>query len=669
MIPNRFIAIILSLNCHQVNTITRLKHLIPLILALSICDVVFSQSMVVQVDVPSQPLELAGFLPLLKDSTSYYEVGHFADGRLDSLFNEQAYDLTTETYWGLIRFHFQHEGLYYLSTINCFNRLEGFLFIGDSLVADIHTGYDFPLKKRSWQRAAATAHIPIQIPEKGHYRLLLKFTTYTSPLLQWRNLEQPQLYTDYQFDSYIFGGHLVGGVYIGITLLAFLLNLIWYSSTRNVIYLYFTLFVASGFIYKTATSGYLTEWLYPSFPIIAAYLRNIFPTLVYLFYALFCLEFIDARKNFRKADQVLKVMLRIYCILLPFFFFTAPIYIAIVLRGIFDNIIVIFLAVLVLSTFSKKYNYPKRQLTFFSMGVFVFFIGSLVFVVHYLFDIFQGNMFFKFYFSTVTSLRETFLLIGTAYGFLHNEKLLAIESKTNTKIKQQKVQLEKLYATNKKILSLVTHDIKNPLFSLQVTAEMLKNKEINEKEFEHIVEDLGQSMSHTSVMLENVLIWAKNQDTSLNAIMEPHNGTEIMLEAIELVKPIATTKSITLDINTPAEVWVICDREMASSILRNLLTNAIKFSGSGSRIEVSIAAGRHRATFLVRDFGIGMSSEQVDNIYALSQETRRGTANEKGTGLGLMLSQDFAKKMSSHLDIESQEKKGSSFSFSLELFT
>ena len=611
------------------------------------------------------PVELQGSLLLTRDNG--YDLDEVISGQYDAEFVAEPFDFETETYWGLIYLDVESTGTYYLSTIHAFNKQLGYLVSEDSVIYTSQTGYDFPLKERSWQRENATAHIMMRFDKPGRYKYYIKFVTTFKGYRQYRNMEKPQLYSEYLFDSYILGGHLIGGIYIGISVLAFFMNLIWFILTRNRVNLYFLLFVLSGFIYKTVTSGYITEWFFAENTIIPTQLRNIFPTFFGAFYILFCLEFIQAEKNFPKARKILLGILAVYVIQMPFFIYFQPILVHLVSRAIFDNVILIFLAVLVIMTFSKKYDYPRLQHTFFSVGVLIYFFGSLIFLVYYMFSLFPGIMIFKFYFSIMASLRETCLFIGTAYGFVHNEKLLAIENRTNARIKEQNRELEALNNKNQKILSLVTHDIKNPLFSLEIALNTLGEKGLKMEEFQKITSSLKNSVGNTSAMLENVLSWAKEQELDLKPRMEALLLTEVIDDSIELVKPLAEHKHIALHFTMDQDHTVLADEEMLKSIIRNLLTNAIKFSPENTRVDLSVSVQGDQVKISIKDGGIGLSPSQIQQILSHDNSSPQPVRSGRRSGLGLILVQDFIKKLNSELTITSQEGSGSEFAFFLEV--
>ena len=168
-------------------------------------------------------------------------------------------------------------------------------------------------------------------------------------------------------------------------------------------------------------------------------------------------------------------------------------------------------------------------------------------------------------------------------------------------------------------------------------------------------------------MLDNLLSWSRAQSGRIDFFPEPVSLTESIENAVELVRGSADNKQISLFSDFSKDVIVKADKNMLSTILRNLLTNAIKFTPNGGSVTVSSRINHKKVTVSVTDTGIGMTPEDMDKLFKLDGGLKTpGTANETGTGLGLILCQEFMSLHKSKIIAESTPGKGSTFSFTLD---
>lgn len=239
----------------------------------------------------------------------------------------------------------------------------------------------------------------------------------------------------------------------------------------------------------------------------------------------------------------------------------------------------------------------------------------------------------------------------------------------NKVIEEQKNHLEELIQTKDRFLSIIAHDLKNPFNSLLGFADLAYNDfdEITDTEKKSYLNVIRQSGQHIYALLDNLLSWSRAQSGRIDFYPEPVSLTETIENAVELVRSSADNKQIALFTDFSKDVFVKADKNMLSTILRNLLTNAIKFTPNGGSVTVSSRINTKKVTVSVTDTGIGMTPDELDKLFKLDGGLKNaGTANETGTGLGLILCQEFMALHKSKIVAESTPGKGSTFSFTLD---
>jgi len=168
-------------------------------------------------------------------------------------------------------------------------------------------------------------------------------------------------------------------------------------------------------------------------------------------------------------------------------------------------------------------------------------------------------------------------------------------------------------------------------------------------------------------LLDNLLKWTKSQTGRLNVVLQDLDLEDIVPGVVEIFKMISQTKHITLELKKPdTPLMVNADNDMLKTVLRNFISNAIKFSPENSTIQIVMADEGDFARVSVKDQGVGIAAERINTIFHKG-ETTYGTGGEEGSGLGLQLCQDFARKNGGDCYVESVEGQGSIFSFTVPL--
>lgn len=238
-------------------------------------------------------------------------------------------------------------------------------------------------------------------------------------------------------------------------------------------------------------------------------------------------------------------------------------------------------------------------------------------------------------------------------------------------ILRQTEELRKTITGRDKLYSVIAHDLRSPMGSIKMVLNMLifslPAEKIGEEMFQ-MLSMANQSTEDVFALLDNLLKWTKSQIGKLNVVYQDFDIVETVSSVIEVFNLVAGVKNIKVRFDIANKIEVRADIDMMKTIVRNLLSNAIKFSFNDTEIIVNCVLDGDMAVVSVKDSGKGMSPEDQQKL--LKTEThfsKYGTNNEEGSGLGLLLCQDFAVKNGGRLWFESEEGKGSTFYFSIPL--
>jgi PAS domain S-box-containing protein len=218
-----------------------------------------------------------------------------------------------------------------------------------------------------------------------------------------------------------------------------------------------------------------------------------------------------------------------------------------------------------------------------------------------------------------------------------------------------------------KLLSIIGHDLRNPISgSLQLLDLTLMDYESTSAlEIHAYLSKMKEELSNANELLEDLLTWAKAQFNSFNFNpVKVDDPSALIQNCVHKVLPMALKKGVTLVINMEDKIELTADTGMLETILRNLVSNAVKFTNSGGQITVSARTLGDQVEFAVKDTGTGIPPESIDKLFNKSLNfTTYGTSGEKGTGLGLSLCSDFVSRHGGEIWVESEVKVGSTFYF------
>lgn len=226
--------------------------------------------------------------------------------------------------------------------------------------------------------------------------------------------------------------------------------------------------------------------------------------------------------------------------------------------------------------------------------------------------------------------------------------------------------LAEMNATKDKFFGIISHDLKNPaLAQRSALKKLIKNAKLWDNDtLTEYYDDLLQSADGQVELIYNLLSWAQLQTGRMTYTPDTF-AIDNLLSDLSLIRNMAENKGITFTTQIPKDGLVTCDSNMLTTVVRNLLTNAVKFTSAGGTVSLSAEqTGKGNYAISVSDTGIGMSSEQISQLFHLDKaHSRNGTAGEQGSGLGLIVCQELLEKHDSTLHVESEEGKGSRFWF------
>jgi two-component system, sensor histidine kinase and response regulator len=239
---------------------------------------------------------------------------------------------------------------------------------------------------------------------------------------------------------------------------------------------------------------------------------------------------------------------------------------------------------------------------------------------------------------------------------------------SNDYIIKQNNQLKSLNKTKDRLFSIIAHDLKNPFNSIIGFTNLLRTNYDSfdeEKKFEYI-EIINNSAKNGYQLLENLLTWSRSQLDNIKIEKTNFNLNEAIIEEIENLNSQALTKNIIIEFSPSSENIVFADMNSISLVIRNLISNAIKYSYANGEIIISVEKVDQFIECSIKDNGVGIESAKLENLFNFEDVvSTNGTNNETGTGLGLMLCNEFILKNNGNISVDSEPLKGSIFKFTL----
>ncbi len=267
----------------------------------------------------------------------------------------------------------------------------------------------------------------------------------------------------------------------------------------------------------------------------------------------------------------------------------------------------------------------------------------------------------------VVTMALTAILLFTVYRSgqrrIHINKLLM---EHQDEIKRRSVELEQLNQVKDKFFSIISHDLRSPMNALSAILDMVDKKQVTAEEFSHLSKELRIQFNHTKTLINNLLDWTLLQMDKLKIQAEKINLSTMVDENIKLLTSLHLKQTEMINHIKPGTI-ALADTNMINLVFRNLILNGIKFTEHGGKIEVAAKEEKDHYVISVTDDGVGIAPEVQSILFEkTSGYSTRGTANEKGTGLGLILCKEFVEKNGGTIWLESTIGKGSTFYFTIK---
>jgi len=254
---------------------------------------------------------------------------------------------------------------------------------------------------------------------------------------------------------------------------------------------------------------------------------------------------------------------------------------------------------------------------------------------------------------------------------------ISIHNKNEKKIAEQALsaqqkELKELNSTKDKLFSIIGHDLKSPMGHIISFANLLQTKFdfYDDTKKKHFIDIINQSANSTLLLLENLLEWAQSQTKRKKITVKALELNGLVETAIRLLSHTAVQKNIKIANKLHGSIFVFGDEDMLKTVVRNLISNALKYSNTNSYIEIEALQNDNICVVSVKDFGKGMDTETQGNLFKTGLiQSKVGTNGERGTALGLLICKDFVEQNNGEIWFESEVDLGSTFYFSIPLVT
>ncbi len=245
-----------------------------------------------------------------------------------------------------------------------------------------------------------------------------------------------------------------------------------------------------------------------------------------------------------------------------------------------------------------------------------------------------------------------------------NESKILLAEKAEM-LESQKLQLTELDDLKNRLFSIISHDLKTPIYSLRNLFRNVEKYDIPGDEIKVLVPDIINDLNYTTSLMENLLQWAKSQMQGNTINPQLLDVATMVNEIKQLLRLQAESKQVYIKAKIDPSINIYADKDMINLVLRNIISNAIKFTPNNGEINVGAKLHNDVVEMYVQDTGTGISAENIEKLFSNQYFTTNGTANESGTGLGLMLCKEFLNKNGGNISVESELGKGSKFVFTL----
>lgn len=507
------------------------------------------------------------------------------------------------------------------------------------------------------------------------------------------------------------------GLFFGIILVMALYNLFILFAVKDISYLYYVLSIVSIGLYFAFYYGFGIEYLWPNAPLWDTYSFAIINPFTGLARILFTRTYLNTAQHQPKVNRILTLLtiaslITLITAVVCFAFRIDGLKLLVVIIGVLGAVILIMMLVAGIDAYYNNKYAPAR---YFIAANILLVIGAIAFILRET-GLMNDNFISRYLVQYAVLIQAVVLSLGLASRLnrmrlkLANETLererLALEKEKEKKelieqqkqelqqqvkektadlqlkniileetigqVKESETKLSQLNQVKDKLFSVVSHDLRNPLATMQSFLKLITehHEKLSPEERTKLLSEAQQSLDNLNELLYNLLQWSKSQMNLLQFRQDKLNVKTIIENAVRLVHLYAHMKEVSITIEVEEGLTAHADKDMTEFIIRNLLSNAIKFSHRSSEVTVTAFSENGSIRVEVMDTGIGLSDTKIKKLLEKhSSISRRGTEKEKGTGLGLLISKDFIEKNGGTLAIKSEPGKGSVFSFTMPAFT
>jgi len=503
------------------------------------------------------------------------------------------------------------------------------------------------------------------------------------------------------------------GIFLGTILVMALYNLFIFYGVRDVSYLYYVLSIAGLGLYLAFYYGFGIEYLWPGLPRWDTFCYTIIVPFTNLARLLFTKSYLRTDSLMPRLNRVVNLLI-VACGLLMvtgMATFIADIdYLnsLIVVVGLVGTLVLILMLVAGLVAYYADCYEPAK---YFITANALLVIGAILFILREMGWV-EDNFYTRYFVQIGFVIQVIVFALGLASRYnqtrqelvlqrIEKERMaLEVEREKKQMIEQQKQelqiqveqqtqdlkqqnitleetiheledsknQLSQLNSVKDKLFSIISHDLRNPLATMQSFLKLITqhHEKLDEEEKKKLVKEAQGSLDYLNELLYNLLQWSKSQMHLLEFKPEVLLAKTVIEKNIRLLYLQAHMKQVQINASLDEKMTLFADKEMLDFIIRNLLSNAIKFSHKNSQIEIEVKQIPGAIEIAVMDEGVGMSEDTKQQLLQASlSNSRRGTAKERGTGLGLLICKEFIARHGGELSIEQRASRGSIFKVTL----
>lgn len=455
------------------------------------------------------------------------------------------------------------------------------------------------------------------------------------------------------------------GLFIGMLLIMALYHSLTYLLVRDKSHLYYVLSLLGVGFYQCFYYGMGMSYLWPEAPLLDIHLFGIIVPLTVIFRLRFTAAFLHTRQLLPFWDRPLRLLPWAYALAIAWSLWCLlsgwdGLHLLAHYIGLLGMIAVATMLLAGVAAMRRPEGDWRQAGGLFVGANAIFFLGNLLFILQ------------EVLLLPATLLTRYALQLGiVAQAVLFSLGLVLRYNQMRRDIAQQqleKVMLGELNGIKDRLFSIIAHDLKSPLITLDAYFNLVlqHQRRLSAQDLQRLAQDTNRSVKNLYHLLENLLAWSRTQMQLVGCRREPLALSELAQRNLDLVAPLAQHKGVLLHQEVAPGLMALGDPGMVDFVLRNLLHNAVKFTERGGQVLLSAQQDGQSVSISVTDQGVGMSEEVRQKVWASKGDfSTRGTQQEKGTGLGLLLCREFLELHGTTLELHTQEGKGSVFAFSL----